>query len=365
MDSKVSTLILCLGKLGGKVGENIQNQSQTNRTKIVAIDTDLNLLNRLSITTHQIAAKRREGAGCGEDEHLGEKSCNDDLNTIIEITEAYNKIIIIGGLGKGFTTGAAVALSEFFMRSQKIVVFVLTTPFSIEGQVPMNKANEALVRIRKNSKAIICLSNDLLFSKLPADSPVQEVFELATTYIYSGIQSLLNLLDEDLNDTISIEFSALSESLTHQKADCSIAHASSETNDFEELARSILDNPLSGGEAFVHAADRVLIKVSGGGLNINKFQEGIHLLSEKFKCLNQSRYGAQFQLDERPLTVSCLFISYPEKRTAAQNLQPEFNLIDHNSGIFTGRKSILFDDNSYSLDIPTYQRLNISLDDLD
>ena len=361
----VSTLILCLGKLGGKVGESIQAQSQNNHTKVVAIDTDLNLLKRLSITTHQIAAKRREGMGCGEDEKLGEKSCNDDLNTIIEISAKFNKIIIVGGLGKGFTTGAAVALSDFFRRSEKIVVFVLTTPFSIEGQIAINKANEALIRIRKNSKAVICLSNDLLFSKLPADAPVQQAFESATTYIYSGLKSLLNLLEEDLNDTISIEFSTISELLTHQKADCAIVNATSETNDFTELAQSILDNPLSGGDEFVYAADRVLIKITGGGLDIHRLQEGIRLMSEKFKCINQSRYGAQFQLDERPLEASCLFISYPEKAKHSRNGQQEFNLIEHNSGIFAGRKSILFDDNSFCLDIPTYQRLNISLKDLD
>lgn len=360
----VSTLILCLGKLGGKVGENIGNQLPNNHTKVVAIDTDINLLNRLSINTHQIASKRREGLGCGEDVKLGENSCNDDISTILEIITPYKKIIILGGLGKGFSTGAAVALSEFFRRSQKIVVFVLTTPFSIEGLVAMNKATEALVRIRNNSKTVICLSNDLLFSQLPVDASVKQAFDLATNYIYSGIKSLINLLDEDLNDTIAIEFSTISELLVNKKSECAIVNAKIETNNFDELAQSILDNPLSGGNEFVNSADKVLVKISGGGLDISRLQEGIRVMSEKLQCVNKVRYGAQFQDENRPLEASCLFISYFEKEKQGQNLQPEFNLMDHNLGVFSGRKSVLTDKNSYSLDIPTYQRLNILLDDL-
>jgi cell division protein FtsZ len=366
MKEIVPTLILCLGKLGGKVGEHLSTKIERSYTKIVAIDTDLNLLDRLTIETLHIGKKRCGNLGCGENVTKGENACNDDIEQIINLCAPYKKIIVLGGLGKGFATGAALTLSDYFRQSQAVVVFVLTTPFSVEGLITINKANEALTSIRKNCNTVICLSNDLLFSKLPADIAVNEALDLATNYLYSGLQALIQLLKEDLKDHIFIEFSALSEFLGKQKATCSIANATNETGNFEELANAILENPLSGGQEFVYAADQVLVKINVNRLSKQELEEGFQVMTQIFKSGSKTRFGVHFESEDCPLQASCLFISYPSKRNNdEQNRQPELNLLDLHLGIFSGRDPNKCDKNSYSLDLPTFQRLNISVNHLD
>ncbi len=365
------TAVLGLGRCGGKIAAALAKIFSGSPIKIAAVDSDQAFLDSLAgVTKIATGSHRTDGLGCGENPKTGEKALRDDITLVKNFINGMGCVVVVGGLGKGFATGAAPVLAEVFNGMPLIPIFAVTTPFSIEGNLARSRAENAIEMLRDSAKNVIHISNDLLYSTLPADSDVNDAFNLADQAMTQGICALLDILKYEPADAVSLEFSTITEHIGKRQAECAMGYGSTEENNFAELAQKFIDSPLSGGENYIAGADAVMLKVTTSRFTAAETKECVAVLGERLKCASKVSFGFHFNPEATHTSVSGMIIKYNDlfmkgkPRAGKGTSQLELGLVQHNYGIFAGLPIKVRDDNGYSLDIPTFQRLGIELENI-
>lgn len=367
------TVVLGLGRCGGKVVEKLSQNSSFSGLRIAAVDSDRAFLDSLTgVNKISAGSKRTDGLGCGEDPEVGVKAILDNIGDVKDFIGDSGCVIVVGGLGKGFCTGAVPVLADVFKELDVVPIFALTSPFSVEGGVARIKANAVFEKLGESANNVIHISNGLFYSSLDADTPLDEIFTLSDRSIAQAVCSLIDILKYEPEDIITLEFSAIAQQIGQRQTDCAFSVASNESKNFSEVIDQLIEFPLSGGEEYIKSADIVIVKVTCSSFTAAETTQFIEMLGERLGCTEKLRVGFHLSSSCSGVSVSSLIIKYSDpllkgrKRSSSGRNQMELGLVEHNLGVFAefqGQGKVL-DEEGNSLDIPTFQRLGIAIEDL-
>lgn len=389
-------LILGLGGAGGSVVSRIAAQG-INGLDTAVIDTDRAALNALDPKVKILAAggdwSWGEGSGCGGDVIRGEQAIAGERQRIMElITGGYRFIIVIAGLGGGVSTGGIRTVAST-IRSRKIPsVFMLTTPFSFESFARRKAAADCIDQLLPVTDILIRLPNDLLFSMLPPDCPVETAFakssdELARTAI--GICGILNC-----KNSFNVDYAGFMAILRGKKCQCScgigLGFATEQSPDRAAAAlKQLVESPFLGGVDKMAEADAMIVSVCAGpGLQLGEMKrtlESVAAFAGKNTEVISGFSTASFM--GNAMQIAVVTIRYdesekaklpaqtedvqekkspaarrsPKKKKSAPELEQGFlELTNFSKGIFINTVPVMHD--GEDLDIPTYQRRGIIID---
>ena len=218
-------LIIGLGGAGGKVVSRIASQKISGLGTAV-IDSDRTALAEIDPNVTVLEAGGNfswgNGTGCGGNIIRGEQVVSEERHRIMELISDKKFIIVVAGLGGGISTGGIRTLAST-IRAKKIpAVFMLTTPFSFESFSRRKAASDCIEQLLPVTDILIRLPNDLLFSMLSPDCPVEEAFskscdELARTAI--GVCGLMNC-----KTSFNVDYAGFMAVLRGRKCQCAIYH---------------------------------------------------------------------------------------------------------------------------------------------
>lgn len=387
--------VVGLGGAGVKVLGRLAKSLHAAHLKLLAVDTDSTLLDSSGLTDEQkylADSKWRQGRGCGGNIIEGQRSISRERAHIEDMLVGSSLLVVTGGLGGGTATGGVAVFAGIARKLKIPSVFIITMPFSLEGHSKRRTAESGIKELLPVADVLLYLPNDLLFSRLPGDTPVNQAFdmadmELARTIIgVSEIISHGNLLAANLSD--------IKEALNKQKSFASIGVGVADSDDGlnrNHIAlQRMLDSPLLGGVEKLREADTVIVSLTGGSdmkidetkKTLEAFEKFISADCELIVGANTAEsYGSQIQIT----AIAIKFDRQKNKKSAPSSVIPglqepepeaerpkpaslfgsdleqgELPLQNISRGIFLNTSPVIHQGDD--LDVPTFQRKGIIID---
>ena len=273
------------------------------------------------------------GAGANPDK--GKKAAEESADEIKKELEGTDMVFITAGMGGGTGTGAAPVVAQIAKSVGALTVAVVTKPFSFEGRVRMNKAEEGIAELRKNVDTLITIPNDKILQIIEKRTSITDALSKADDILKQGIQSISGLISEAA--LINLDFADVEAIMKDQ----GLAHMGMGTASGEDraiaAAKQDIESPLL--ETTIDGAKGVLINVTGGkDLGLLEVSEATDIIRQKCDPDAMIIFGAATREDfgdEIVITVVAtglqdnaddLFTS-PQLRRQAQPVTPKYNEI--------------------------------------
>lgn len=358
--------------------------------RLLAIDTDRQALNACPIAEENkllAAAAWRGGRGCGGNLVDGHRALARERAEIEEKIAGSQLLLVVGGLGGGTASGGAGVILSVSRKLDIPTVFLLTLPFTLEGHSKRKAAEEALREdLLEMADAVVTLPNDLLFSVLPATTPLAEAFELADREISGAVLGLAAVICD--GNLLSTNFADLAATLRRKKSFCSIGLGSATAEESADgvsrtnlaLERMLL-SPLLGGADKLKEADTVIFSLIGGpdlaiGETRQVLEQAVDFIGPDTRVLSGAATRPDFggRVQFAALTIRFDIIdeaeSAAEPRPGARAIhknkpsveveQLSFSLDMLSKGVMDKTTPVIFQ--GEDLDFPTFQRRNIAID---
>jgi cell division protein FtsZ len=227
----------------------------------VCVNTDVKSLQRSSgAKVVQIGAAITRGTGAGGDPEVGARAAEADREAIRQAIGTPDLVFVTAGMGGGTGTGAAPMVAEEARKCGALVVGVVSTPFSWEGQRRLESAMAGVGRLREKVDNLIVIHNDRLLRLLRKDISMNEALQRADEAIMHGILSVAELVN--VPGEINVDLADV-RTIMHLpgRAIMALGEASG-PNAALECAQVAVTNPLL--DVSIDGAQGVLFCINGG-----------------------------------------------------------------------------------------------------
>lgn len=396
-ESSGVSLTVGLGGEGCAVVERLISFGLPEWMETGVIDTDSTFLEK-SCATYKLAASSdwvvRSGTGCGGDIIRGERSIARERAAITKMLKGKSLLIVTGGLGGGTCTGGIRTLASV-ARSEGIpAVFLLTTPFSFESYSRRLNAEECIRELIPACEILLVLPNDLLYCTLPPEIAASEAYAAVvaeTAHTVFGISASLhakNLIGADYADFMNL--------LKGAKSECAIGVGKASSDEGLDKCALALEravaSPFLGGLPRIERSDAVMIIVTGGNdMTFAEMKRSLELAAGIVPENVEFMVGAGItDSSDSVMRITVIALKFdpaapqnaaheskrrvrrpavshrksPEVQSESQSggvlLQTELEFVSYSRGIFDRFPPVKHHDED--LDIPTFQRRNITID---
>jgi len=254
-------------------------QAEVSGVEFVAVNTDLQALNRVPANRIQIGGSTSRGLGAGANPDIGRKAALEDIDKIRNVLKGADMVFVTAGMGGGTGTGAAPVVSQVAMELGALTVAVVTRPFSFEGPKREANAQKGLADLKKNSDTLIVIPNDRLMSVVGKDVPLTNAFKTADDILRQGVQGISDIITKP--GLINLDFADVRTTMSKMgRAVMGIGSGTGEKRAVE-AARNAINSPLLE-EASIRGARGVLVNFSGGSdMTLHEVMEASNLIQEE------------------------------------------------------------------------------------
>ena len=160
-----SNVIKAIGIGGG--GSNAINYMFNQGIKgvdFVICNTDAQALNNSGVPNKiQLGVNLTEGLGAGANPEVGSQSAIESTEDIKAMLNVNTKMVFItAGMGGGTGTGAAPVIAKMAREMDILTVGIVTTPFSFEGKIRNEQAQNGIENLREHLDSLIIINNNKL-----------------------------------------------------------------------------------------------------------------------------------------------------------------------------------------------------------
>lgn len=260
-----------IGQGGCRTISEIAPLRQAQNFTLFAVDTDAHTLNECNIPPQNklLAGENwRHGQGCGGNAMSGSRAIASSRSRLENMLSGFDMIFFTGGLGRGSASGGMPILSSVAKKHKIPSVFLVTLPFKMEGLSKQRTAESTLKNeLYPMADAVLALPNDLLFSILPGDVPLDEAFRTSNRQIAKCLISLAMIFNN--GNLLPANHADLTDLLHQKKSSISIGIGLSSPKDLPEekhtmLFERMIQSPLLGGADKIIEAHAVIASLLGG-----------------------------------------------------------------------------------------------------
>ena len=224
----------------------------------VAINTDKQHLDHTRAQQKLLVGRHiTRGLGAGGDPITGRRCAEAGRDVITRIVNGADLVFVTAGLGGGTGTGIAPIVAEEAKRSGALVVAIVTTPFSVERRMRMQRALEGLDLLRKAADAVLVLDNNRLLHYVP-NLPLDEAFSIMDQLIAEIVKGIVETIT--LPSLINLDFADVRAIMKNGGVTMMLSGESEQGP--EDVVHEALNHPLLDIE--IDGATGALIHVTGG-----------------------------------------------------------------------------------------------------
>ncbi|HAW45369.1 MAG TPA: cell division protein FtsZ [Sutterella sp.] len=222
-DSPRSKTVIKVIGVGGAGGNAIEHMIERGAQgmEFIAINTDWTALQRSR--AHKTLQLGSTGLGAGSKPDVAARYAMEGKEQIRELLEGSNLVFITAGMGGGTGTGAAPIVAQIAREMGILTVGVVTKPFSYEGQLCMQRAENGLMNLKQSVDSLIVILNDKLQDEIGEDATVSECFAAADDVLFKACAGITEIIQtpgligvdfEDLRTVMSERGTAMMGSAT-------------------------------------------------------------------------------------------------------------------------------------------------------
>src|SRR5437667_326922 len=246
---------------GGTNAVNRMVEAGLTGVEFIAVNTDAQalLMSDADVKIH-IGSKVTRGLGAGADPEVGRAAAHESRDELKDALKGADMIFVTAGEGGGTGTGGAPTLAELGQEIGALTVGVVTKPFSFEGRVRAEQAEEGIAELRDRVDTLIVIENDRLLQVVERRTSIVDAFKLADDVLRQGVQGITDLIT--IPGLVNLDFADVRTIVRDAgSALMGIGIASGE-NRAAEAARIAVSSPLL--ESSIEGATGVLLNVTGG-----------------------------------------------------------------------------------------------------
>lgn len=387
------TTVLGVGGAGCKILGALNAMKASQWLQLAVMDADSSDIEASGLRkTIILGTQWSYNEGCGGDWIKGERAVSSMRSEIKEFIQDSSLLIVVGGLGGGCCSGGAPVLGRLANECGVPAIFIMTTPFMFEGQVKHEVAENGIRQLLVDADIVLPVPNDILFTSISSDSPAREAFLKSDQSIAEAAFGIAEIMRND--KLLSADFADLREMVFRKKSVCNIATGESSSNEDGDrcvlAVERLLNSPLLGGENTLRNADAMLVTVVGGddftigemkqtldmvrnlsgdqtiitaGVNSDSSRSGKLLLTViALKCeeLRQKREALSLNSRQTSILPSGMQPEI-EPNVGEELFQPEWVFQNLSRGYFTKSTPNPVKVEGDDVDIPTFQRQNITI----
>ncbi|MGI6105784.1 MAG: cell division protein FtsZ [Raoultibacter sp.] len=248
----------------GGAGTNAVNrmvEAGIKGVEFIAINTDRQalLMSDADKTIH-IGEELTRGLGAGANPEVGAQAAEESRNEIREALGESDMVFITAGEGGGTGTGAAPIVAEI-ARDEigALTVGIVTKPFSFEGRLRRNQAEQGTDFLGQKVDTLIVIPNDRLLEIVERKTSMLDAFRIADDTLRQGVQGVTDLIT--IPGLINLDFADIRTVMKDAgTAMMGIGVASGENRALDAAQQATSSKLL---EASIAGASRVLFSIAG------------------------------------------------------------------------------------------------------
>ena len=196
----------------------------------------------------------------GPTPEIGAQAAEESRNEIAEVLAESDMVFITAGEGGGTGTGAAPVVAEIAREEiGALTVGVVTKPFSFEGRLRRNQAEQGIELLSQKVDTLIVIPNDRLLEIVEKKTSMLDAFRIADDTLRQGIQGVTDLIT--IPGLINLDFADIRTVMKDAgSAMMGIGIASGENRALDAAQQAINSSLL---ESSIAGASRVLFSIAG------------------------------------------------------------------------------------------------------
>ena len=237
-------------------------QNKIPGVRFVMVNTDIKSLESTGDGADlvQIGTKLTHGWGAGGDAKVGEHAAEESEKEIRDSIKNSELVFVTTGMGGGTGTGAAPFVASIAKDMGALVVGVVTTPFSFEGNRRIGQAMAGVDRLRPFLDNLIVIHNDRLLRYVSHDAQMMDAFRTADEVVTQGILSVSELIN--VPGEINVDFADVRTVMGFPGSTLMAIGRGQGKMGVVDAARQAMANPLLNMS--IKGAQGVLFSVKGG-----------------------------------------------------------------------------------------------------
>ena len=227
---------------------------------LIAMNTDAQHL-LLTDSPHKVLIGRHltKGLGAGSLPRVGEEAARESEQDIRDALIPADMVFVTCGLGGGTGTGSAPIVAQIAKEIGALTIGVVTIPFSVEGIIRMENAEEGLKRLRDTCDTVIVIPNDKLLDVVP-NLALNAAFKVADEVLMRSIKGITEMIT--MPGLVNLDFADLKTVMKRGGvAMIGLGEAEGENKAVNAVVEA-LNSPLL--EVDVSEATGALVNVTGG-----------------------------------------------------------------------------------------------------
>jgi cell division protein FtsZ len=247
--------------------------------EFVAVNTDVQALNRVDAHRIQIGGDVSRGLGAGANPEVGRRSALEDLDKIRSVVAGADMVFVTAGMGGGTGTGAAPVIAQVARENGILTVAVVTTPFGFEGPKRSRNAEEGLRELRRFTDTLIVIPNDRLESVVDRGTPLIDAFKKADDVLRQGVQGISDIITR--SGLINLDFADVKTTMANMGRAVMGTGTASGPDRALVAARAAINSPLLE-DSSIRGAKGILVNYRGGSdMTLNEITEATRLIAEE------------------------------------------------------------------------------------
>ena len=260
--------------VGGGGGNAVEHMLQENieGVEFICANTDAQALKNSSAPVSlQLGSEITKGLGAGADPAIGRQAAEEDRDQLREMLVGSDMIFITAGMGGGTGTGGAPVVAEIAKELGILTVAVVTKPFSFEGRIRMQIAEQGIRDLSQYVDSLITIPNNKLLSVLGKNITLLNAFKAANNVLLGAVQGIADLITRP--GLINVDFADVRTVMSEMGMAMMGTGAASGENRAREAAEAAIASPLLE-DVNLSGAKGVLVNLTSGmDMSIGEFEE--------------------------------------------------------------------------------------------
>lgn len=262
--------VVGIGGGGGNAVEHMRNGIEG--VEFICANTDAQALKNSSAhTIIQLGETITRGLGAGANPEVGRRSAEEDREKIRAALTGADMVFIAAGMGGGTGTGAAPVFAQIAKELGILTVAVTTKPFSFEGKMRLQTAEQGIANLSQYVDSLITIPNNKLLTVLGKNVTLINAFKAANDVLRGAVQGIAELITRP--GLINVDFADVRTVMSEMGMAMMGTGVGSGDNRARLAAEAAIASPLLE-DVDLSGAKGVLVNITAGlDLSIGEFEE--------------------------------------------------------------------------------------------
>ncbi len=263
--------VIGIGGGGGNAVEHMMAGS-IEGVEFICANTDAQALRNSSANSIiQLGDSITRGLGAGANPEVGRRSAEEDRERIKAALNGADMVFLTAGMGGGTGTGAAPIFAQIAKELGILTVAVTTKPFSFEGKVRMQVAEQGIANLSQYVDSLITIPNNKLLSVLGKNVTLVNAFKAANDVLRGAVQGIAELITRP--GLINVDFADVRTVMSEMGMAMMGTGVASGENRARLAAEAAISSPLLE-DVDMSGARGVLVNITAGlDMSIGEFEE--------------------------------------------------------------------------------------------